>query len=327
MTAAAEPSTRPKPSFDPDQYRMTVGEHLEELRRRMILGLAGFAVVAIALLFVGDQVLLIFCRPLFITLQQKGLNPQLYYTRLGEGFTVWLKIVLICALALASPWVLYQLWQFIAAGLYPHERKYVTRYAPLSIVLLISGMAFVYFLVLPWTIQFFLDFAGSVPMPQRHTTTTQPHAAFTIPALPGDPQTPAPFELWYDKTIGQVKIAIPDEGIRVIQFLPDNLLAPHIVLGDYIDLVVGMLVVFGLSFQLPLVVMALARTGIMEIDALKRMRRYVYFGLVIVACTITPGDVITASVALTLPLCLLYELGIWLAARGGKESDRAATAH
>jgi sec-independent protein translocase protein TatC len=316
MTATAEPAMNTKSKFDPDQYRMTVGEHLEELRRRMILGLIGFAVVAGALLWFGDQVLIIFCRPLFDTLQAKGLNPQLYYTKLGEGFSVWLMIVLISAVAIASPWIVFQLWQFVAAGLYPHERKYVTRYAPLSIGLLIAGMLFVYFLVLPWTIVFFLDFAGSVPMPQRHVTTAQPHDAFTIPPLPGDPAQPKPFEMWYDSAIKQVKIWIPGEGVRVMPFLPDNLLAPHIVLGDYIDLVVGMLLMFGLSFQLPLIVMALAKMGIVDVAALRNSRRFVYFALVVVACVITPGDVVTASVALTLPLCLLYELGIWLAATG-----------
>jgi Sec-independent protein secretion pathway component TatC len=174
-------------------------------------------------------------------------------------------------------------------------------------------MVFVYFLVLPWTIVFFLDFAGSVPMPQAHVTTVQAHVPTTIPSLAGEPASPKPFEMWYDSVIKQVKIFIPGEGIRVMPFLPDNLLAPHIALDDYISLVVGMLIIFGLSFQLPLVVLALARVGIFDVASLKRARRYVYFILAVVACLITPGDVITASVALTVPLCLLYELGIWLA--------------
>jgi sec-independent protein translocase protein TatC len=324
MTAVAPPPQPRKPDFDPDQYRMTVGEHLEELRWRLILGLIGFALVTAVLLFFGDRVLQFFCKPLYDTLNSKGLNPQLYYTKLAEGFTVWLKIVLISAAAIASPWIVFQLWKFVAAGLYPNERKYVTRYAPLSIALLISGMLFVYFLVLPWTIVFFIDFAGSVPMPKQHVTTTEIHQPFTIPSLSGDPANPKPFEMWYDKVIGQVKINIAGEGtaseIRVMPFLPQNLLAPHIVLNDYIDLVVGMLLVFALSFQLPLVVLALARIGIVELDALREARKYVYFVLVIVACAITPGDIITASLALTIPLCLLYELGIWLAGMGTKPS-------
>ena len=304
--------------FDPDQYRMTVGEHLEELRRRLLLGLIGFVVVGVVMLIFGDQVLLIFCRPLTTTLQSRGLNPQIYTHTLGEGFTTWLKVALICATAVASPWLVFQLWQFVAAGLYPHERKYVTRYAPLSIALLIGGMIFVYFIVLPWTIQFFIDFSASVPMPQAHAVTTQPHDAFIIPSLPGDPQNPKPYEFWYDSYIGQMKFFIPGDGVRPLPLLANNLLTPQIMLGDYIDLVVGMLLTFGLSFQLPLVVMALIAHGNLEVSGLKSMRRYVYFGMTVLACAITPGDVVTASIALVVPLCLLYELGIWLAGVGTK---------
>jgi sec-independent protein translocase protein TatC len=81
------------------------------------------------------------------------------------------------------------------------------------------------------------------------------------------------------------------------------------------------LVVFGLSFQMPLIVLALERTGIADIAALKAGRRYVYFALVVIAAVITPGDVITATMALLVPLILLYELGIWLAQFGRKQPN------
>src|SRR5262245_52496948 len=67
-------------AFDPEQYRMTVGEHLEELRRRLILGLAGFAVVLVFCLIFGQRVMTAFCAPLFESMLQRNLNPQLYYT-------------------------------------------------------------------------------------------------------------------------------------------------------------------------------------------------------------------------------------------------------
>ena len=79
-------------------------------------------------------------------------------------------------------------------------------------------------------------------------------------------------------------------------------------------MVVGLLLAFGISFQLPLVVMALVRVGILDIDFLKRMRRYVYFIMAVIAALIIP-DVVTGMVALMVPLILLYELGLWLAAR------------
>ena len=156
---------RPAAQFDPDEYRMTIGEHLEELRRRLIWGLIGFGVVLLFCLFFGDRVLEIFCWPLVKVQTDMGLNPQIKYDELGEGFLVWLQVNIVTAIAFASPWIVYQLWQFVAAGLYPNERKYITRYAPLSIALLISGMLFVYFLVLPWSIRFFIDFANDIPLP------------------------------------------------------------------------------------------------------------------------------------------------------------------
>jgi len=157
-------------NVNPDDFRMTVGEHLEDLRKRMVLGLAGFAVALIVCFIFGDQVLIWFCKPLYQVLDAKKLNTQLHYDELGEGFTTWLQVCLVTATAFASPWLVYQIWQFIAAGLYPHERKYVTKYAPLSIGLLVGGMIFVYVLVLPWTIIFFLDFADSVPVPGGQTS-------------------------------------------------------------------------------------------------------------------------------------------------------------
>jgi sec-independent protein translocase protein TatC len=110
----------------------------------------------------------------------------------------------------------------------------------------------------------------------------------------------------------------------VLRFSADNLIATEYKLDKYIDLVVGMLITFGLSFQLPLVVLALVRVGIVERETLKTARTYVYFGIAILSAAITPGDTITATVLLTGPLILLYELGIWLA-REPKSETPAAT--
>lgn len=302
----------PRAHFDPDAYRMTIGEHLEELRRRLLWGLLGFGIALGICLFFGDRVLELFCWPLSKVLADMDLNPQIHYDELGEGFLVWLQVNVITAIALASPWIVYQLWQFVAAGLYPNERKYVTRYAPMSIVLLIVGMLFVYFLVLPWSIQFFLNFANDIPLPTKTVSTTQPHTPLLIPQLQGDPMTKVPNEMWIDSSTKQIKIFF-EGSVRAFRFSSQNLLVPDIKLSEYIDLVTGMLITFGLSFQMPLVVLALVRIGIVEVEQLKTMRRYIYFAIAVLAAAITPGDVITATILLTIPLVMLYELGIWLA--------------
>jgi sec-independent protein translocase protein TatC len=323
-TAAPEPPTKPKPGFDPDEYRMTMGEHLEELRHRLIIALIGMAVAAGGCLCFGQHVMDIFCWPLIKELKKQNLSTALYYTELGQPFMVYIKVSLVCAAVIAGPWMLYQIWQFVAAGLYPHERKYITKYVPLSIGLLIAGFLFVYFIVLPWTINFFLIFGDSISLPRdapSHVASTLPSGPMPIaPLLDGDPPHPAPGQFWFNLPEGRLKFFLNQGDVRVIPFGPSNLLSPHITLSEYIDLVLGTLLTFGLCFQLPLVVLTLTKIGIVQVAQLRAFRRYVYFVLAIVAACMTPGDVVTAMLALMAPLVLLYELGILLSAWGaGKE--------
>ena len=308
---------------------MTMGEHLEELRRRIVFGLIGTAVAAGGCLLFGDKLFEFFCRPLITELRHKGLNTQLFYMEMGEPFMVFIKISLICAACIASPWIVYQLWQFVAAGLYPKERKYITRYVPLSIGLLIAGMVFVYYIVLPWTIAFFLTFGNSIPLPKEavgHPATNMPAGPLPVfPLLNGDPPVPSPGNIWFNVPEGRLKMFLNNGDLRVLPFGPNNLLSPHLSLPEYIDLVLTTLLTFGLCFQLPLVVLTLARIGIVPVQTLRTGRRYVYFGLAVLAASMTPGDVITAMLALMAPLILLYELGIflavWNAPKPGEDAD------
>lgn len=325
----ASPKIRVK-DFDPDEYRMTVGEHLEELRRRLIYGLLGFAVALVFCLIYGRRVVAAFCAPLYESLQDRGLNPQLFLTDLADGFMVFLKISVICAIAIASPWLLYQLWQFVAAGLYPNERRWVQLIMPFSIALLLAGMAFVYWLVLPMTLIFFIDFSVDFPLP----TPYRPEAAATVDlvgtpvnALPGDPATLTEGQpmVWFNTQESRLKFFTGHEGdVRVIPFGPSNLLGFTLTLPTYISLVLSMLLIFGLCFQLPLVVMTIARLGLVDLAVLRGARRYVYFIMAIIATVITPGDVITVTIALMVPLILLYELGLWLAIWGRGRSEASA---
>jgi sec-independent protein translocase protein TatC len=313
MSAPPVDSPSRRTEFDPDQYRMTIGEHLEELRFRLIRALLGLVIAFIGCLVFGQTVMSAFCKPLIDVLQDYEVNPQIYFTQVSDPFMVYIKISLISAAAISAPWMVWQLWQFVAAGLYPHERRLVTRYVPLSITLLIAGMLFVYYLVLPWTLQFFLAFSIQIPLPAGNSPTAQLATSqpSKIEVYEGDPATRSEGQIWINKLDGRLKLFIAGK-VRVLTFGPENLTAPIITLPDYIDLVFGMLLTFALSFQLPLVVMALVASGIVEREALVGARRYVYFGMAIVAAIITPGDVITATLALMVPLCALFEMGLWL---------------
>ena len=318
--------------FDPDSYRMTVGEHLEELRTRMVRGLAGFFIAFAVCFYFSDYTINFFCRPLITVLKASDVNPQLIAPDVTEGFMVAIRVSLVTGAAVAGPWMLYQLWQFVAAGLYPHERKYVTRYLPLSIVLLVAGMVFVYLVVLPFTLRFFVGYIVNMPLhltPERSQVTTGQGPA-TAPAFPdasivvypGVPQGLPEGVLLYDTVEQRLKVKL-DGLVRVLPFNSTNLLAPEIELGKYISLVVMMLISVAIAFQLPLVVLLLERIGIVEVADLRASRRYVYFAIVVVSAVISPGDAITVTVALVGPLILLYEFGIWLAVLGKPKATPA----
>ncbi len=306
----------------PDDYRMTIGEHLEELRTRLILGLMGFAIAAVVCFVFGEKVVRYFLLPLMDALKTDGFSPQVFMSEVSESFMVYVKISMITAGVFASPWLVYQLWLFIAAGLYEHERKYITKYLPLSIGLLISGMVFLYFVVLPLMLRFFVAFNLGVPVSFPTQVATELPADFRpiLPILHGDPAKLEPGLFWYDAAQGRLKFVIAGASkpeIRVISYGSTSIVSPHITLEAYIDMVVGMLLSFGLAFQTPLIVLALVRIGIFEVDQLKAMRRYVYFGISIIAGVIVP-DVVGGMIALMVPLMFLFELGLWMAREPGK---------
>ena len=318
MTTENPPLTQ----FDPDDFRMTIGEHLEELRKRLIYGLLGFAA---ALMFffipaVGERVIVIFCAPLIHGQKKHHLPQQLNAIGITEVFMTYLQICIICAVVVAGPWLLYQLWLFVAAGLYPKERKTITRYIPLSVALLLSGVLFVYFLVLPLTVDFFLSFNSGIPLPESVYSPVITNATLPLkfPTLAGDPEDPPDGAAWYNVPEERLKIRIHGET-RVLQFSSQNLISSNFTLDDYISFVLTFMLVFGLAFQLPLVLLALVRVGLVEIDFLRKQRRIVYFVMAIVAAVIAPGDVVTSMLALLIPLLLLYEFGIWLAQWGQKQ--------
>jgi sec-independent protein translocase protein TatC len=324
--AAADPAkAKPDPDYDPEAYRMTVGDHLEELRHRMVLGLGGFIIAFIVFMILGERVVYWVCRPLFVALARNGLPTTIYFTDPAEVFMTYIKAAMISAFAFAAPWMLYQLWQFVAAGLYAKERKYVTKYLPLSIALLLIGMVFLYVYVLPLMLEFFIHFTIGFPPSFGHDMGIRPSAAtqpIVFPILDNDPTNPTPGSTWINATTGMLKICIAAGKVRVMAWGSESVTTPIITLKTYFEMVIGLLLSFGLAFQTPLVVLALVRIGILEIETLKKARRIVYFVMSILAAVIVP-DVVTGMVALLVPLILLYEFGILLAKWGGNKEEVA----
>jgi len=130
---------------------MSLGDHLEELRMRLLYALAGVAVCAIIGFFLGRSVIAFLEGPYIDAMGEKA---RLLALGPADGFISYVKISLVTGLILASPWVFYHLWMFVAAGLYPNEKKYVYIAAPFSAALFVAGALFFVIVVCPLTLGF-----------------------------------------------------------------------------------------------------------------------------------------------------------------------------
>jgi len=221
--------------------------HLVELRDRLIR-----AVIAIGIAFgllcfwPGPAGLYDLLAAPMVAHLPKGAT--LIATNVISPILVPLKITLMAAFMIALPVVLYQLWAFVAPGLYSHEKKLVMPLVVSSTLLFVLGVAFCYFLVIPGMSKFIQAFAPA-----------------TITAAPD--------------------------------------------IEQYFGFVLTLFLVFGIAFEVPIAVIVLARMGVVTIAQLRQWRGYFIVASFIVAAVVTPPDVIS-QLALAIPMCILYELGI-----------------
>lgn len=319
-------------SRDPLHCTMSLGDHLEELRARLILAILGLVIGAIVSLIFGKYILRFMEKPyntairhrlqkieaprvesemlafveLFFENLAKGLdadpnapeldpnqvaffhqvsadtvaawthkmraateaaplplNARLQTLAPAEAFVAYMKIAFIAGLILTCPWVFYQIWMFVAAGLYPHERHYVRTAVPFSAGLFVVGALFFLFVIAPLSLKFFLMFGDIVGVANNWT------------------------------------------------------------LQRYISFITVLMLVFGIAFQTPIAIFILVRTGLVGLPTLRRARKYVLLGIFVVAAVATPPDVIS-QVSLAIPLYGLYEVGMVLAYIAEKKAKEAA---
>lgn len=134
---------------------MSLGDHLEELRMRLFLAIAGVVICSVFCLFFGSKIIAFMEKPYIAVM---GEEARLQTLAPSEGFGAYMKISLISGLLLSSPWVFYQLWMFVSAGLYPNEKRYVYLAAPFSAALFIAGALFFFFVVAPLALAFLVKF-------------------------------------------------------------------------------------------------------------------------------------------------------------------------
>jgi sec-independent protein translocase protein TatC len=184
--------------------------------------------------------------------QRVGRRPGLSALSPQEAFMAYFKVCIVAGLVIGSPWIFWQIWMFVAAGLYPHEKRLVNVYLPFSLGLFLAGVLVCEFLVLPKALE----------------------------AL-----------LWFNRWVN---------------------LEPDLRFNEWLGFAIMMPVVFGISFQLPLVMMLLERIGILTIDGYIRKWRIACFLIHVFAAVITPSVDIVSMEALALPMFGLYGLGILL---------------
>jgi len=224
--------------------------HLVELRDRLVRACIAIGVCfGLLALWPGPSGLYDLLAAPLVAHLPKGAT--LIATNVISPFLVPLKITLMAGFLLALPVVLYQVWAFVAPGLYSHEKKLVLPLVISSTLLFLVGVAFCYFFVFGQVFKFIQSFA-----PKSIT-------------------------------------AAPD-------------------IEAYLSFVLTMFIAFGAAFEVPVVVVVLARMGIVSIDKLKEFRSYFIVLAFIIAAVITPPDIVS-QLALAVPMCLLYEVGIWAA--------------
>lgn len=221
--------------------------HLVELRDRLIRSLIAIAVVlGVLCIYPGPgEIYDILAAPLTRALPE---GTKMVAIGVITPFMVPLKVTAMVAFVLALPFILFQVWGFIAPGLYAHEKRLGIPLIISSTFLFVSGMAFCYFFVFGQVFSFISSFA---------------------------PKSITP--------------------------------APDI--EAYLSFVMTMFLAFGLAFEVPVALVMLVKLNVVTVEKLKEWRSYFIVGAFVVAAVVTPPDVVS-QLALAIPMCLLYELGI-----------------
>ncbi len=237
-------------------------QHLIELRDRLIYCIAGVVVCMILLaIWPGPSGLI----DLIAVPIRAHMPPDVKLIAVGvfTPFFVPLKVLMMTAVLLALPWLIYQIWAFVAPGLYSHEKRFALPLIFFGSLLAYMGIAFVQFFVL-------------------------------------------------DKMFGFIQGFTPES----VNATPD--------IASYVEAILSLYLAFGLAFQVPIVVMLLVRFDMVTVEKLKAFRGYFVVVAFIIAAVVTPPDVIS-QLALAIPMCVLYELGI-LGSRWFSKVSRAPDA-
>jgi sec-independent protein translocase protein TatC len=232
-----------------DSGRMSFLEHLDELRKRLIAILIGVVVGCVLSFVFLKRIFLFVMLPLQQMLPDGG---KLITTEGPEYFMLYLKVGLLSGLLVATPWIAWQVWLFVAPGLYSHEKRFAIPFVVFASAFFLMGAAFSHYIAFPYTWKFFIDFLDDF-----------------------------------------------------VTFMPK--------VGPAFSLYVKMLLGFGIIFQMPVLVFALARMGLVTGKFLLRNFKYATLIIFILGAVLSPGGDIASQLLMAGPMMVLYVLSIGIA--------------
>lgn len=299
---------------------MPFGEHLEDLRRRLAFALLGILpLFMLALFLVAQPLVELMFAPITEAQRDSGNTPQLEVNGPFEFFNAYVKVAIILTLIVGLPWVFYQGWKFVSPGLYAHERRFAYTLIPMSVTLAVVGVVFMYKVMLPVVMAFFIAFSSAVPG-QASPIVERPEGVhpLIVPHYEGNPKDPVVGEVWINTYLHEFCVAIPGRGAGApaeIFATPlsrsDQLIRPEYRVKDYIDTVFDFALAFAVAFQAPVAVLLLGWAGIIEPQLMRKYRRHAIMACVVLGAILTPADPVSIFL-LAIPLYLLYELGLAL---------------
>ena len=274
-------------------------EHLAELRNRIIKSLIAFLVAMTACFAVWNPIFNFLTDPLCDALTARGQACNLVLIQLQEGFFVAVNIAMLGGFVLAFPVIAFQLWRFVAPGLYRSEKNAFLPFLIASPGMFFLGAAFAFYIVTPMAYTFFLDFQQFGAEAIEAATTT---AAATAPAAAeGAVQAPAEPETAID--------ALQRAGI-----------AFQGSVQQYLSLTTKFIIAFGLCFQLPVLLVLMGKAGLVSAAGLRAGRKWAVVLILILAAIATPPDVVS-QIVLFVAVYGLYEIAVILVARVEKKRN------
>jgi sec-independent protein translocase protein TatC len=263
-------------------------EHLVELRNRLIWAVSAFLVAMVLCFVVAEPILDFMLGPIERAMRDLGNpNPVMQYTAPQEYFFVLIHISVVAGLMVSFPVIAYQLWRFVAPGLYRSEKQAFLPFLIASPVLFLTGAAFAHYVVTPIAMNFFLGFADTYSL--------------VTALLPGVTET----------SVGEVAAPATESGIEIVFQGKVN---------ETLDISLKLILAFGLCFQLPVLLTLMGKAGLATSAGLAGMRKYAIVLILVVAALVTPPDVMSQLI-LFFAVYPLYEVSIFLICRIEKKRE------